>query len=77
MGKKLAKFFFAVLITVSVTNTSALTDAYFAAGEDLDFLVEADNSLALKEIEYKLRRFVIFRKIEDYIFDLTDTYLED
>ncbi len=52
----------------------ALTDTYFATGEDLDYLIESDNTLAILEIEYELRKFVIFRKIEDYLYNLSSDY---
>lgn len=56
---------------------TALTDTYFAMGEDLDFLIESDNTLAIQEIEYELRKFVLFREIEDYLYNLSSNYLGD
>lgn len=55
----------------------ALTDTYFATGEDLDYLIESDNTLAIQELEYELRKFVLFREIEDYLYNLTDDYFDD
>lgn len=55
----------------------ALTDTYFATGEDLDYIIESNNTTALLELEYKLRRYVIFRKLEDFFLDLTDFYSEE
>ena len=57
-------------------QVSALTDTYFATGEDLDYLIESDNTLGILEIEYELRKFPIFRKIEDYFYNLSSDYLE-
>ncbi len=56
-------------------QASALTDTYFATGEDLDYLIESGNTLAILEIEYELRKFTIFRKIEDYFYNLSSDYL--
>lgn len=55
----------------------AQSDSYFASGEDLDFLIESDNTLAIREIEYELRQFKVYRKIEDFVFILTDEFAED
>jgi len=55
----------------------ALSDTYFATGEDLEFLIESDNMLAIQEIEYELRKFVLFRKMEDYLFNLSNGYIGD
>ena len=52
------------------TSATALTDTYFATGEDLDYIIESDSTTPLLEFEYQLRRFVIFRKIEDYFLDI-------
>ncbi len=56
-------------------QASALTDTYFATGEDLDYLIESDNTLALLEIEYELRKFTIFRELEDYFYNLSSDYM--
>lgn len=58
-------------------STYAETDQYYATGEDLEFLADSGNSLALEEIEYELRKFVLFRKFEDYLFNLSDSFLDD
>jgi hypothetical protein len=58
-------------------QASALTDTYFATGEDLDFLIESDNTLGIQEIEYELRKFVFFRKIEDYLYNLSSDYPDE
>lgn len=51
----------------------ALTDTYFATGEDLDYIIDSDSSTPLLELEYKLRRYIIFRKLEDLFLSLDDT----
>lgn len=56
----------------SCVNSFALTDTYFATGEDLDYLIESDNTLVIREIEYELRKFILFRQVEDYIYSLND-----
>ena len=58
-------------------QAKALTDTYFATGEDLDFLIESDNTLGMQEIEYELRKFVLFREVEDYLYNLRSDYSED
>jgi hypothetical protein len=65
---------FTLGLALSPVTSNALTDTYFATGEDIDFLIESDNLSEIREIEYQLRRFVIFRKVEDYIFSITDTF---
>ena len=56
-------------------QATALTDTYFSTGEDLDFLIESDNTLGIQEIEYELRKFVIFRELEDYLYNLSSDYV--
>ncbi len=58
-------------LCISTHNAAALSDTYFATGEDLDYLIESDNTLAIQEIEYELRKFVLFRKVEDYLLNLS------
>ncbi len=55
----------------------ALTDTYFATGEDLDYIIESDSSTPLLELEYKLRRYIIFRKLEDLFLSLADDTADD
>lgn len=64
-------------LCTTAPQAMAMTDTYFTTGEDIDFLIESDNTLAIQEIEYELRKFVIFRKIEDYLFNLSDEYFSD
>ena len=76
MRKFFIQFFVAIVIALTSFHASASTDPYYATGEDLDFLIESDNSYALEEIEYELRKYVIFRKVEDYLFNLSDSIFE-
>jgi len=55
----------------------AQSDSYFATGEDLDFLIESGNTLAIREIEYELRQFKVYRNIEDFVFILTDDFVDE
>lgn len=57
--------------------TLAQSDSYFSTGEDLDFLIESDNTLAVREIEYELRQFQTYRNIEDFVQTLTDHYIDE
>ena len=73
-------FFLSFIFSISLAISSpsmALTDAYFATGEDIDYLIESDNLSAIRELEYELRKFVLFRKVEDYIFSLTDSFFDE
>lgn len=71
---KLLQICVAGILCLSVQQTTALADTYFATGEDLDYLIESDNTLAIQEIEYELRKFVLFRKVEDYFINLNSFY---
>ncbi len=64
------------LFSVS-SQSNALSDTYYSTGEDLDYLIESDNMLAIQELEYELRKFVLFRKVEDYIFNFSVEYFDD
>ena len=56
------------------TNSFALSDDFFATGEDLEFLFETNSDFALEEIEYELRKFVLYRKLEDLLLDFDDEF---
>jgi len=64
-------------LCIGASQASALSDPYFSVGEDLDFLIESGNTLAVQEMEYELRKFVFFRKVEDFLFSLEDDYVEE
>lgn len=64
----------AMFFILSSLSVNAASDPYFASGEDLDFLMEAEGTLALEEIEYELRRFILYRKIERFLTDITYYY---
>ena len=72
MNKAILGLCFTSGLIFSSGNSFALTDTYYATGEDLDYLIESDNTLAIREIEYELRKFILFRKVEDYIYSLSD-----
>jgi len=74
MKKSILLFFVVTGLSLGPSSSMALTDTYFATGEDLDYLIESDNTLAIQEIEYELRKFILFRKVEDYFFNLNDQY---
>lgn len=76
MGKQFLPFYFALTVMVSDHSAFAETDPYFATGEDLDFLIDSSNAFVLEEIEYELRKFILFRKVEDYLFNLSDSFVE-
>ena len=64
-------------LCVGAPSAMALSDPYLAMGEDLDYLIESGHGLALEEMQYELRKFVLFRKVEDFLFNLNDEYLGD
>ena len=76
MKRTLIVLLFGCILQTLSLPTSALTDTYYATGEDLDYLIESDNTEALQEIEYELRKFVLFRKVEDFIYSVTETYFD-
>jgi hypothetical protein len=65
---------FTLVLVLFSTFASAQSDSYYATGEDLDFLIESDNTLAIRELEYDLRQFKVYRSIEDFVFMLTDEF---
>jgi len=74
MKKGLINSGFIVALVLFSTFASAQSDSYYATGEDLDFLIESDNTLAIRELEYDLRQFKAYRNIEDFVFMLTDEF---
>jgi len=77
MKTGLIKLCFGLGLLACTSLTMAQSDSYFATGEDLDYLIESDNMLAIQEIEYKLRQFKIYRSFEDFVLALTDEYVEE
>ncbi len=77
MKKILLQFFILFCFCVSAPQAMALSDTYYTTGEDLDYLIESDNTLAIQELEYELRKFVLFRKVEDYLFNLNLEYFDE
>lgn len=63
-----------LMLIVFSSFAFAQSDSYFSTGEDLDFLIDSDNMLAIREMEYELRQFKAYRKIEDFVFMLTDEF---
>ncbi len=59
-------------LCTSAPATYALTDTFYSTGEDLDFLMESKSTYVIEEIEYELRQFVLYRKIEDIFLNLTE-----
>jgi len=64
-------------LCVGAPSAMALSDPYLAMGEDLDYLIESGRGLAIEEMQYELRKFVLFRKVEDFLFNLNDEYVGD
>ena len=74
MKKHFLQLVFIMCFWAGSTPSNALTDTYFSTGEDIDYIIESDSTTPLLEFEYKLRRFVIFRKLEDYFLN---TFFDD
>ncbi len=74
MKKILLQATLLLCLGANVPSAFALTDDFYASGEDLEFMFEINSDYALEEIEYKLREFVLYRKLEDLLFDLNDEY---
>ena len=74
MKKRLLQLFLGLCLCTSVSNAMAIADSFYASGEDLDYMYESSENLFIEEIENKLRRFVIYRKLEDLLFDFNDDY---
>ena len=67
-------FLLTLCLSTSASNAVALTDSFYASGEDLDFMFDVDSDYVIEEIEHKLRKFVLYRKLEDLLLDLNDEY---
>ena len=76
MKKKSIQFLLLFSVGVTHLNTFAISDEFYSSGEDLDYLFEADSNYTIEEIEYELRKFILYRKLEDFIFNLHDEYPE-
>ena len=76
MKNILIQFCMVLGLLTSAPTAMSMTDSYFATGEDLDFLLETDSTFAIEEIEYKLRQFVLYRKLEDFLYGADEEYPE-
>ena len=74
MKKILIQLSLMLCLGASASTSFALSDDFYASGEDLEFMFEINSDFALEEIEYELRKFVLYRKLEDLLFDLNDEY---
>jgi len=74
MKKTLLQFLLAVIMSAGLSSAYALSDDFYATGEDLEYMFEADSNYAIEELEYKLRKFVLYRKLEEFLFDLDNEY---
>lgn len=74
MKKIISQFLLLFILCASASQCFALSDDFYSSGEDLDYLFEADSDYAIEELEHKLRKFVLYRKLEELIFDLNDEY---
>jgi len=74
MKKVLIQVTLLLCLGANVSTASALTDDFYASGDDLDFMFDIESDFLLTEFEDKLRRFVLYRKLENLLYDLKDEY---
>ncbi len=74
MKKLIIKLSLVLCLCTSAPVTYALTDTFYSTGEDLDFLMESKSTYVIEEIEYELRQFVLYRKLEDIFYGLNNEY---
>ena len=74
MKKKLIQITLSLCLGVCSTNGYGLSDDFYATGEDLEYMFETNSNYALEEIEEKLRKFVLYRKLEDLLLDFGDEF---
>lgn len=77
----LMPFFITTGITIGLATVTApamaLTNTFYVTGQDIDLLMENDETYVVKEIEYNLRKIPFFREVKDFIFDVTDNYMAE
>ena len=74
MKHLILKLSLVLFLLTTAPASYALSDTFYSTGEDLDFLMESKSTYVIEEIEYELRRFVLYRKLEDIFFSLNDQY---
>ena len=74
MKKRLIQITLVLCLTLSASNSFALSDDFYVTGEDLEYMFETNSNYALEELEDELRKFVLYRKLEDLFLDLDDEY---
>ncbi|MGK0273487.1 MAG: hypothetical protein ACI88H_004168 [Cocleimonas sp.] len=74
MKKRLLQVILLICLSASTSDIYALSDGFYASGEDLEYMFETNSNYALEELEDELRKFVFYCKIEDLILDLDDEY---
>lgn len=66
MNNRLSYLVICACLMATPTQLLAETESYYATGEDLDSLINEDNTSALIEIEEKISEFSLFRKLGEY-----------
>ncbi len=74
MNNTLMKLSLVLCLCTSAPATYALTDTFYSTGKDLDLLMESKSTQVIEQIEYKLRQFVLYRKLEELLFNMNDSY---
>lgn len=77
MKKLILQLSVVLCLMANINSSMALTDTFYSTGEDLEFLMDSESTYALEEIEYKLRKFVLYRKLEDFLFSYFDEYQDN
>ncbi len=55
---------------INSSSVIAETEPYYATGEDIDNLIEDNDTSVLIEIEQELSKFSLFRKLEKYLYNV-------
>lgn len=66
MNKYLLPIVISGLFIITSTPAMALTEEYFATGEDIDNIINNDEISTLVQIEDKLHEFSIYRTLAGY-----------
>ena len=74
MKKRLIQITLVLCLTLSASNSFALSDDFYVTGEDLEYMFETNSNYTLEELEDELRKFVLYRKLEDLFLDLDNEY---
>lgn len=70
MNNRLSYLVICICLVAMPSQLLAETEPYYATGEDIDNLMDEDNTSVLIGIEEKLSEFSLFRKLEEYFHNI-------